>query len=194
MKATGARPDQKSAQTSHEVAPARKGPRPPQIVVIARVPGELKSEGVCMVGSYQPILLDNEDEEHGGDVIRLRCTSTSHKVEDEVEISGQVRILTANGSNGTAVEIIGVQIFGFLKTLGKAVAKEQGKEANLATSNEPLPIPRGILPGELVTLIHEMSAVVVGKKEAELLLALAKSDLGKTRLEIRKDLLEYPSQ
>jgi hypothetical protein len=147
-----------------------------------------------MVGTYQPLLLDNAGEEHGGDAIRLMCTSASYKVEDEVEISGQVQILTANGSDGTAAEIIGVQISGFLKTLSKAVVKGPGKETDLATNNEPLPIPRGIFPGELVALIHEMSKIVVGKKEAELLLTLAKSDLGKTRLEIRKDLLEYPSQ
>jgi len=196
MKATGAgvRPGQGSAQAPLEVAPTRKGPRPPQIVVVARVPGELKSEGVRMVGAYQPLLLDNANQEHGGDAFRLFCTSASYKVEDEVEISGQVRILTANGSNGTAAEIIGIQISGFLKTLGKAVAKMPGKETDLATNGEPLPVPRGILPGELIALIHEMNAVVVGKKESELLLALAKSDLGKTRLDIRKDVLEYPPQ
>lgn len=194
MKATGVRPDQNSAQTPHEVAPPRKGPRPPQIVVIARVPGELKSEGVRMVGTYLPLLLDNAGQEHGGDAIRIMCTSSSYKVEDEVQVSEQVQILTANGSDGTAAEIIGVQISGFLKTLGKAAAKGPGKETDLATNSEPLPVPRGIFPGELVALIHEMSKVVVGKKEAELLLTLAKSDLGKTRLEIRKDLLDYPSQ
>jgi len=194
MKATGARPDQNSAQIPRDVVPPRKGPRPPQIVVIARVPGELKSEGVRVAVNYQPLLLDNANQEHGGDAIRIMCTSTSYKVEDEVEISGQVQILTANGSDGTAVEIVGVQISGFLKTLSKAVVKGPGKETDLATNSEPLPIPRGIFPGELVALIHEMSKITVGKEEAELLLTLAKSDLGKTRLEIRKDLLEYPSQ
>lgn len=152
--------------------------RPPTIEVIVRVPREETLPGqILIVGTYVAPRLDDHGKQHGGDDILVMMNGTSHKVDEEIEISGKVRVHTVNGRNGTMPdEFLGVQIVGFMETIGK----------DLAANKEQLPIPEGITILDLIEIIHEKGKVVVDERQQRLLFALAKSDIGKVRLDIRK--------
>jgi hypothetical protein len=159
------------------------GPLPsvaPSIVVISKVPQKLKSEGLHVVANYTPVYLDGQGEKHGGDSIYLVALDAIGKIENEIDVSSKVRLHTINGHNGTAVEIIGIEILGFLETFGK----------ELGSNQEPLPIPREVSLKDLVDIIHRQSGIALDDKQSKSLAELMKSDIGKTHLEIRKEFRE----
>ncbi len=152
--------------------------RPPTIEVIVRVSKEETLPGQTVVaGNYVTPRIDDRGKQHGGDDILVMMNGTSRKVDEEIDISGKVRVHTVNGRNGTMPdEFLGVQILGFMETIGK----------DFATNKEQLPIPEGITILGLIQIIHEKEQIVVDERQQQLLSALAKSDLGKVRLDIRK--------
>ncbi len=180
MKATRANAQvaQESTEKLRPVSPLVQRELPPTIEVNVRVPKEgLINERILIVGTYITPRIDDQGGQHGGDDILVMVNSARGRIDEEIEISGKVRIHTVNGRNGTMPdEFIGVQIIGFLSTIGKG----------FATNNEQLPIPENIPILELIETIHEMENIVVDERQQRLLSALAQSDIGKARLDIRK--------
>ncbi|TSC55151.1 MAG: hypothetical protein LiPW30_617 [Parcubacteria group bacterium LiPW_30] len=167
-----------TTEKPHLVPSLVQAERPPTIEVIVRVPREETLPGqILIVGTYITPRIDDQGKQHGGDDIIVMMNGTSRKVDEEIDISGKVRVHTVNGRNGTMPEeFLGVQILGFMETIGK----------DFAANKEQLPIPEGITILGLIEIIHEKGEIVVDERQQRLLSALAQSDIGKVRLDIRK--------
>lgn len=180
MKATRANAQvaQESTEKLRPVSPFVQKERAPTIEVIVKVSREDASRRqILIVGTYVSPRLDDHGMQHGGDDILVMMDGTSHRIDEEIDISKKVRIHTVNGRNGTMPdEFLGVQIIGFLETIGK----------DFAVNQDPLPFPEGITILGLINTIHEKENIVVDERQQRLLSALAKSDIGKARLDIRK--------